>query len=243
MKQSIWIGWDDAEREAWWVARQSLLRHITEPIPVHKLALEDLQARGLHMRPMHTANGKLYDELSVREDYDGRISTGHANARFFVPQLAGSGWALFMDGDILVRGDISRVFHDLDHRKAVYCVHHDYWPTERIKKDNDLQTQYARKNWSSFMLFNCDHASNRQHLTLDLLNSVPGRDLHAFCWLADQEIGALAPEWNYLVGTKVEPIIVHFTEGVPNVAGYEHCEYSDEWRAELRRIDLKDAAE
>ena len=236
MKQSIWIGWDDSERDAWWVARQSLLRHITAPISVHKLSLEDVQGRGLYTRPTREENGQMFDELSVRPDYNGRISTGHANARFFVPMLAGTGWALFMDGDMLVRGDLSRCFNGLDPRMAVYCVKHNYWPAERVKKDGHLQTQYARKNWSSFMLFNCDHPSNRNFLTLELLNTVPGRDLHAFCWLADQEIGELAPEWNYLVGQKVEPVVVHFTEGVPNVPGYENCEYADEWRSEFARV-------
>jgi hypothetical protein len=32
------------------------------------------------------------------------------------------------------------------------------------------------------MVFNCDHPANRA-LTLDLINTVPGRDLHRFCWL------------------------------------------------------------
>lgn len=239
MKNTIWIGWDDSERDAWWVCRQSLLRHLTKPISIHKLSLEDVTGRGLYTRPTRTEDGKLIDELSARADYDGRISTGHANARFFVPHLAGTGWALFMDGDILVRDDISKVFDGLDPKYAVYCVKHDYWPAERIKKDGHLQTQYARKNWSSFLLFNCDHPSNKQHLTLELLNTVPGRDLHAFCWLADQEIGQLPPEWNYLVGHRVAPIVVHFTEGVPNIPGYENCEFAEEWRAELARITTR----
>ena len=30
-----------------------------------------------------------------------------------------------------------------------------------------------------------------------------------------------------------EPNLVHFTLGVPFMAGYEHCEYADEYRREL----------
>ena len=102
--------------------------------------------------------------------------------------------------------------------------------------DGQAQVQYARKNWSSFMLFNCDHPSNKL-LTKDMLNIVPGRDLHRLCWLNDDEIGELPPVWNYLVGytkTENEPKVVHFTSGTPWMPGYENCEYADEANEELR---------
>ena len=41
-------------------------------------------------------------------------------------------------------------------------------------------------------------------------------------------------EWNYLVGhsnSGIDPKVVHFTEGVPDMDGYEHVPYADEWRA------------
>ncbi len=43
---------------------------------------------------------------------------------------------------------------------------------------------YPRKLWSSVMLWNCEHPANRR-LNLQMLNQWPGRDLHAFRWLAD----------------------------------------------------------
>jgi hypothetical protein len=49
------------------------------------------------------------------------------------------------------------------------------------------------------MLFNCDHPSNKK-LTVEMINTLPGRDLHRFCWLEDDEIGELDPGWNWLVG-------------------------------------------
>jgi hypothetical protein len=105
--------------------------------------------------------------------------------------------------------------------------------------DGQQQTQYARKNWSSVMLWNLDHPAH-DAVTSELLNSVPGRDLHRFCWLDDELIGALPPAWNYLVGHTRLPDpkdakLVHFTEGTPDMLGYESCEFSDEWREELRR--------
>lgn len=234
MKRTIYIGWDPREHAAWAVAMSSLTRHLGEAIPAHALALPDLIKRGLYRRPTETRDGRLWDTIS-----DAPMSTEHANARFLVRELAKTGWALFMDGDMLVRGDLAPVFDQLDPAKALYCVHHDHRPAETQKMDGQVQTRYARKNWSSFMILNCDHPAN-QALTLELVNTVPGRDLHRFCWLPDEAIGELDPIYNHLVGhTECDviggPLVVHFTDGVPDMAGYEVQPFADEWRAERRR--------
>lgn len=236
---SIWIGFDPRPHEvaAFAVARDTVRRHLSQDIPVYGLVLSDLQARGLYTRPTKTrTNGdghlEMIDELSVRPDYDGRISTQHANARFLVPHLAKRGWALFMDGDMLVRADIARLLDSLDNDYALYCVKHRYEPTATTKMDGQLQTKYPGKNQSSFMVFNCEHEANKA-LTVEMVNTLPGRNLHRFCWLDDSEIGALGPEWNYLVGetdAPVEPKVLHFTSGVPNMPGYENVPFADQWR-------------
>jgi lipopolysaccharide biosynthesis glycosyltransferase len=231
MRQSIYIGYDPREETACRIAMSSLHRHLTKPITTHSLVLKDLIERGLYKRPIEHRDGRMWDPIS-----DAPMSTEHANARFLVPHLAQSGWALFMDGDMLIRGDISKVFEGLDESKAVYCVQHYYVPTKKIKMDNQLQLLYRRKNWSSFVLFNCAHEANNS-LTLDMINTLPGRDLHRFCWLDDSEIGELDPKWNFLVGhsdlKNIDPVVVHFTEGTPDMPGYENVPYSAEWRAEL----------
>jgi lipopolysaccharide biosynthesis glycosyltransferase len=242
---SIFIGWDPREASAFAVARSSVRRMIGRHIPVSGLVLEELQSRNFYRRPMSTrvnSEGRLemIDNLSIRADYDGRISTQHAIARFLVPKLAGYGWALFMDGDMLVRSEMGSLFRDLDGRYAVYCVKHNHVPTSTVKMDGQEQTQYSRKNWSSFMIFNCKHKSNKK-LTYEIINSLPGRDLHRFCWLEDDEIGELGPEWNFLVGhsdPNIDPKIVHFTDGVPDMPGYEDVPYAGEWRNELKRWAL-----
>lgn len=232
-RETIFLGWDSRERDAWAVARYTLLLHLKRPVPVKTLSLGDLYERGLYKRPTKNAtNGRMIDVLSARPGYDGQMSTEHANARFFVPYLAKSGWALFADGDVLFRGDVSEVFDGLDERKALYCVMHEHRPVGTTKMDGCVQTRYERKNWSSFMIFNCDHPANKD--TLDLLNKQPGRDLHGFCWLRDDEIGSLDLRWNYLVGHNdaqqcSDPTMVHFTSGVPDMPGYENCEYAAEW--------------
>jgi hypothetical protein len=210
-----------------------LRSHLTQPIPIYGLVLSDLIKRGLYTRPVEyraSAADKpvMWDVIS-----DAPQSTEHANSRFLVPHLACSGWAMFMDGDMLVRDNLAPLFTGLDPSKAVYCVKHHHEPPPGVKMDGQQQTRYARKNWSSFVIFNCDHPSNK-FLTPALVNSVPGRDLHRFFWLHDDEIGELGPEWNFLVGhtdPRIEPKVVHFTDGVPDMPGYEDVCYADEWRA------------
>lgn len=167
------------------------------------------------------------------------MSTEFAISRFLVPAIAQMGWAVFMDCDVLVRTNVARLFPDLDERYAVYCVKHRHQPAQGVKMDGQVQAQYGRKNWSSMMVFNCNHPANIA-LDLDMVNSLPGRDLHRFCWLKDEEIGELPPEWNYLVGEThlpegVQPKIVHHTNGSPCMPGYEDTEYAYEWREELAR--------
>lgn len=253
---SIWIGFDPREAAAFAVARHSVRRQLTQAIPVYGLVLSDLQKRGLYTRPIEyrpSAADKpiMWDVIS-----DAPMSTQHANARFLVPHLArltarvkyetiGSigttyleskaGWALFMDGDMLALSNVARVFEGLDSTKAVYCVHHKHEPKNSTKMDGQVQTAYSRKNWTSFILFNADHPSNKS-LTPDVVNMLPGRDLHRLCWLKDDEIGELDQSWNFLVGhtdPEIVPDVIHFTDGPPDMAGYESVPHADEWRSEL----------
>jgi hypothetical protein len=232
VKHSIWIGFDPREAAAFAVAKHSINRHLITPIPVRGLVLTDLRTGGLYNRPTSRRDGRLWDEIS-----EAPMATEFACSRFLVPRLAGSGWALFMDCDMLVRTDLLKLFSLADPSKAVMVVKHNHQPPEGVKMDGQAQTRYARKNWSSVVLFNCDHPANKA-LTTELVNSVPGRDLHRFCWLEDDQIGELHCRWNWLVGHSdpiIDPAIVHFTDGIPTMAGYEDCAFAGEWRAELER--------
>jgi lipopolysaccharide biosynthesis glycosyltransferase len=94
------------------------------------------------------------------------------------------GWALFCDCDFLFLDDIAKLNEYLDPSKAVLCVKHDYTPKATVKMDGKVQTNYPRKNWSSFMLFNCEHPSTKT-LTPDVINSQTGAYLHRMQWAAD----------------------------------------------------------
>lgn len=238
MERSVWIGWDAREAAAFAVARYSIQRRLSaRVVPIRGVILSQLRAEGFYTRPTSRRGSLLWDDIS-----DAPMSTEFACSRFLVPELVrqkphggGPRWALFMDCDMLVRTDIHRLFDECCADKAVMVVKHDHKPKNTTKMDGQVQTQYARKNWSSVMAFNVDHPAN-DNLTPELVNKIPGRDLHAFCWLKDEHIGEFGPEWNYLVGhtrKKVEPKIVHFTDGIPLMPGYENCDYADEWRREL----------
>ncbi len=102
--------------------------------------------------------------------------------------------------------------------------------------DGAVQTSYPRKNWSSLMLFNCAHPSVRK-LTPEVVNRETGAYLHRLQWAADDDIGALPVEWNWLEGwnekpTQGTPKAVHFTRGGPWFENWQNVDYGDLWRAE-----------
>lgn len=237
MTRSIYLGWDPREAEAFRVARASLIRHMTPAIPLYWLSLNELQQKGLYRRPFEWR--QLTPDRAIMWDVisDAPQSTEHANSRWLVKELAGRGWVMFADCDVLFRSNVNQLFDGLDPAKALYCVQHDYQPIGATKMDGQVQTKYHRKNWSSVFVMNAEHPANAA-LTLEMINTQPGRNLHAFCWLEDEDIGALDPGWNYLVGVSppCERVhLAHFTLGTPDMPGYADCEFADEWRQELAR--------
>jgi hypothetical protein len=115
-------------------------------------------------------------------------------------------------------------------------VQHDYRPSEKTKMDGAVQTVYPRKNWSSLMLFNCEHPSVRA-LTPEIVNSETGAYLHRMQWAADSDIGALPADWNWLEGWNKKPAngtpnAIHFTRGGPWFEQWQIVEYGNLWLAE-----------
>jgi lipopolysaccharide biosynthesis glycosyltransferase len=225
----IFIGYDSREAEAFGVCTASIGRHASRSVSVHPIDLAGVRAMRLYSRPTERRGNQLWDVIS-----DAPMSTEFAVSRFLVPALCSTGWALFMDCDMLARGDLADLFALADPSKAVMCVQHVHEPPPgATKMDGQLQVFYARKNWSSLVLYNCDHPANKR-LTVEMINTLPGRDLHRFCWLQDDEIGALPVEWNWLAGISpagIDPKIVHYTEGGPWLTAYAEAPYADEWRA------------
>lgn len=241
----VCLGWDPREDAAFRVARHSLHRHATVPVRVFPVVLRQLQDAGLYSRPMERRDGLLWDSIS-----GAPCATEFAISRFFLPYIVNrgmgpraEGFALFADGDVLFRRDVAELATLADPRFAVQVVRHNQavGVGER-KMEGQPQLPYARKNWSSVMLWNLDHPAHRR-LTLHELNTWPGRDLHAFRWLDDADVGELPQEWNWLEGHSdpgLDPALVHLTRGGPWLPDWQHVEYAGEWLAEAGRVLVAD---
>ena len=216
----FYIGYDAKEDIAYRVCKQSLINKSTISISVKSLKLYELISKNFYTRSI-----------------DPLASTEFTYSRFLIPTLMNyNGWAVFCDCDFLFFEDISLLFNSLDDNKALYCVQHDYTPKEKHKMDGQKQSIYPRKNWSSFMVFNCSHPSNKK-LTKEIVNVESGSFLHQLRWLKDSEIGSLDERWNWLEGwtsnhNKSEPFAVHFTRGGPWFEEWQDVEFAKEWNRE-----------
>ena len=211
---NVFIGYDSKEKVAFNVLAYSILRNSTKPVSITPIYLPNIK-----------------DDF-VRER-NSLSSTEFSFSRFIVPHLMNyKGWAVFMDCDQLMLGDIADLWRMRDDKYAVQLCKHDYEPEEDKKFLGQVQTKYEKKNWSSFMLMNCKKCNE---LTPDYVNSATGLQLHQFKWLeSDDLIGDLPLEWNWLVdepgyNTKSKVNNIHFTKGGPWFKEYANCSYSETW--------------
>jgi lipopolysaccharide biosynthesis glycosyltransferase len=227
MKLKVYVGWDPREDIAWEVCRHSILTR-TDPtqVEVYPLVQSELRTQGLYNRPADTL-----------------AATEFSLTRFLTPHLAGhDGYAVFVDCDFLFLTDIRNALKEIDPTKAVSVVKHDYQPSETSKMDGCVQHPYPRKNWSSFMVFNCTHPAVRA-LTPKLVNSAEPSYLHRLQWLNDSEIGELDKGWNYLEGW-YEPTYdnlkaIHFTLGGPWFEEKVDCDFADLWLREAEMLGIE----
>ena len=221
----VFIGWDSREDIAFQVAKHSIQKHNPEA-QVYPLKLQTLQELGIYTRGV-----------------DAKASTEFTFSRFFVPMLTGyKGWALFIDCDFLCMTDIGELFKQANDNYAVMVAKHDYAPKNTTKMDGKAQTVYPRKNWSSCMLWNCEHPSNKL-LDLNSLNTNDGLWHHRFVWLADHEIGQISHEWNWLTDwyTAPEdgaPKMLHYTEGGPWFEHLQEVPYAQQWLEAKKDYEL-----
>jgi len=217
MSINFFIGYDPKEDIAYRICKYSLLKRASTTVKVFSLKLDELIAKKLYTRTV-----------------DPLASTQFTYSRFLVPKLMNyTGWAVFCDCDFIFLDDVNNLIKNLDNSKALYCVQHDYTPKEKHKMDGQKQTIYPRKNWSSFILFNCSHPSTK-NLTVETVNSENGAYLHQFKWCKNEEIGKLDERWNWLEGwtsnhNNNKPFAVHYTRGGPWFSEWQDVEYAKEW--------------
>jgi lipopolysaccharide biosynthesis glycosyltransferase len=221
----VYLGYDSHEPTAYEVAVSSLVRRASATVSVTPLDIRRLESWGLLRRPTDL-RGQRYDLPS-----NAPASTEFAISRFLVPMLAQTGWALFADSDVVFLDDVAELFGLADPQYAVMCVQHAPQAGALRKMDGQIQLPYPRKNWSSVVLWNCDHPANRR-LSLVDVQERRGFDLHQFYWLADSEIGALPAQWNWLVNVEpmpTQPKLAHFTLGGPFTPGWEGADHDSLW--------------
>ena len=248
---SIYIGYDEREHEAVKVLQYTINNLSSKPINVITLNENNLRRIGLYRRSPHINSTCWGDNKNMIDSFDKKnFSTQFSFSRFLTPILNQyEGYALFMDCDMYFRYDPSKIFdyiHNDSNKYAIWCVKHNYIPeNNKIKMYGCPQTIYNKKNWSSFILFNCSHPSNK-NLTVDDVNTKDGSWLHQFKWLKDEEIGSLPEEWNFLDGhsdEKIDAKNVHFTTGGPwfkNWSPKRNIDklYSNEWFSLKKKKDF-----
>lgn len=222
----VYVGYDRREALAYKVACDSIQRRASQQVALRRVDAAELYQRRLLWRPVESDGDVRIDHLS-----NAPQATDFAMARFCVPFMQRSGWALFVDCDVVALADVAELFALADPRYAVMVVKHDHWGEEGSKMCGQPQMSYRRKNWSSVVLWNCEHRANLR-LTPEIVNGWRGLQLHQFCWLADDEIGALPPEWNWLVGVQAmpeTPCLAHFTLGGPWLPGWSGALHDEIW--------------
>lgn len=211
----VFIGYDPREAIAYHVCSNSIIRNSSQPVSISPLALNIL---------------KGYEEKHT----DG--SNHFIYSRFLVPHLTNyQGWAIFMDGDMLLRDDIVKLWELRDDRYAAMVVKHDYKTKMTEKYLGSKNEDYPRKNWSSVILWNCAHPANKI-VTPDFVQNSTGAQVHRFTWLTDDLIGELPKEWNWLdveYDWNPQAKLVHYTLGTPCFHEFSDQGYfSDEWHRE-----------
>jgi lipopolysaccharide biosynthesis glycosyltransferase len=211
----IFVGYDPREAIAYHACVNSIIRNASKPVAIIPVALNLF---------------KDYEETHT----DG--SNHFIYTRFLVPHLMEyTGWAIFIDGDMIVRGDITELWDLRNDYKDVMVVQHDYKTRMPVKYLGAKNEDYPRKNWSSVILWNCGSFPNRK-LTPDFVQQSSGSFLHRFSWIDDERIGELPKEWNWLpdeYGPNPDAKLLHYTLGTPCFHEFaDQGDFSDEWHRE-----------
>jgi len=213
---SIFVGYDTKETVAYHVCSNSIIRQSTQPISIMPLALTLLDS---------------YTETHTD------ASNEFVYSRFLVPHLMDyNGWAIFIDGDMILQDDISNLWNLRDNSKAVMLVKHDYKTKMPIKYFGAKNEDYPRKNWSSVILWNCSHPAHKT-LSPEFVQSSTGQYLHRFSWLTDNDIGELPVEWNWLAdeyGVNNNAKLIHYTLGTPCFEEFADTPMSEYWHEEFK---------
>lgn len=210
----VFVGYDPREAIAYHTCVNSIIRHASQPVAIMPLALN------------------LFQDYT---ETHGDNSNTFVYTRFLVPHLMSfTGWAIFIDGDMILRDDIVKLWNLRESHCDVMVVKHDYKTRMKEKYLGSKNEDYPRKNWSSVILWNCSSWPNRR-LTPEFIQSSTGAQLHRFSWITDDRIGELPPEWNWLpdeYGANPDAKLLHYTLGTPCFHEFADTPQNEVWHAE-----------
>ena len=208
----IVVGFDQKESVAYHTFVQSVIENSTIPT---------------RFMPLNIGSLTNYKETHK----DG--SNDFIYSRFLVPYLMNfNGWAIYADGDMVCVEDIKKLWDLRDDKFAVQVVKHDYKTKIKTKYWGNKNEDYPRKNWSSLILWNCNHQTHKI-LTPKFIQQQTGAFLHRFSWVEDIEIGEIEKEWNWLAieyEEKKDINLIHYTIGTPCFEEYESASLSPFWK-------------
>ena len=215
----VFVGYDPREAIAYHVCANSIIRNASAPVAIIPVALN------------------LFTDY---EETHGDNSNHFVYTRFLVPYLMDfKGRAIFIDGDMVVRGDIIELYESLQTAHDVAVVKHDYKTRMPVKYMGAPNEDYPRKNWSSVIVWDCQSYPNRR-LTPDFVQKQPGSFLHRFAWIDDDRIQALPTEWNWLpdeLGENTQAKLLHYTLGTPCFREFADTTQAAEWHKERALTD------
>lgn len=215
----IFVGYDPREAIAYHTCANSIIRQASQPVAIIPLALN------------------LFTDYTETHT-DG--SNHFIYSRFLVPHLMNyTGHAIFIDGDMIVRGDIAELWNMRQYNVDVQVVKHDYKTRMTEKYLGSRNEDYPRKNWSSVILWNCQNPANKR-LTPEFVEKATGAELHRFSWIRDERIGELPIEWNWLpdeFGANPDAKLLHYTLGTPCFAEFHDTPQGEEWHRERALTD------
>lgn len=191
----IFVGYDHRQPISYHVLEHSIMLTTSKPVSVIPVMLNTLPFKRVGLTPF-------------------------TFSRFLVPWLCDfEGWALFLDIDILLLDDVSKLFEVADDRYSV------------MVSKNRIEYE-----WASVMLFNC---AKNKILTPEYCETANG--LHSIKWCDPSEIGELPSEWNHLVGydkPRNDAKLVHYTQGVPCFPETEDSEHAGIWHQVQQGINF-----
>ena len=121
---------------------------------------------------------------------------------------------------------------------AVSVVKHNYKTKYKTKYFGQKNEDYPRKNWSSMIIWNCEHPKNKI-LTPKFIGHKEGSFLHRFKWLNDEEIGELPKSWNWLAmeyEEKKDLDLIHYTLGTPCFKEYSNMSLAKFWKKSYNNL-------